>query len=68
MQWITDPSPHIANPVRAQWSTVQIYDTTSQADTAALEMNICAVAVNGCDKQVVDAVVASLSQARSLAA
>jgi hypothetical protein len=58
-RWITEPSPHIANAIRARWAEIRIYDTTSQADSIALSENICTIGRNGCDKKRVAAAVLS---------
>jgi hypothetical protein len=68
LRWITEPSPHVANAIRARWSAIRILDTTSAADSVALQMNVCAIGVNGCRKQVVNALIAALSCEGRLAA
>jgi hypothetical protein len=59
LQWLTPPVVHIANPVRATWTEIQICETTSQADSLALSANVCAIGSNGCDKKIVAAAVLS---------
>jgi hypothetical protein len=59
LQWLTPATVHIANPIRAPWTEIQICETTSQADSLALSENICAIGRNGFDKKTVATAVLS---------
>lgn len=65
VRWITSPAPHIANPLRARWAEIQVCQTTSEADSLALSLNVCAIGRNGCPERMVTAAV--LSALRSTA-
>lgn len=64
LQWLTPATVHIANPVRAPWTEIEICETTSIADSLALSANICAIGRNGCDKKTVAAAVLSARRNR----
>jgi hypothetical protein len=59
-RWLTPPAVHIANPIRAKWTGVRVCRTTSEADSIALEENICAIGVNECDPTMVTSTIAML--------
>lgn len=59
LRWITAPTIHIANP-RAQRAEIQALETTIEADCLALSENVCAIARNGCDNNLVAVALAVL--------
>jgi hypothetical protein len=61
-RWLTPPAVHIANPIRAGWAEVRLCRTTSEADSLALELNVCAVGMNECNQ---DAVASALDSLRN---
>lgn len=66
-QWLTLPAVHIANPARARFAEIKILETVSVADSVALNENICAIARNGCDDQMVHTAIQAAERMRCVA-
>jgi hypothetical protein len=68
MEWFTPAKPHIANAIRGPWTEIEVCETTAEADSLALSINICAIGRNGCDDEAVAAAVLSARREWRLAA